>query len=197
MKKLWLISTLSLGLVFVAGCTIGQKGSSDVMSVYNESNEMTCTLSYSSDIEEWKSTIYIKDNMFRQDMQWNYNWEDYAMYSIAKDGKLYTWWDIYGDIGIVEDYELDIDDLLWAFEDIDDNTTISCVKGVRKSSVFDLPKDVSFDSADDLFELWDEDLLGLTEELGDEDIANEEVVNEEVADEAEVNEEAVAEEVAE
>lgn len=198
MKKLWLISVLALGLVFVAGCTTTQKGSSDVMAVYNEAKEMTCTLTYTSDVEEWTSIIYVKDGMIKQDTKATLDGEEYAIYTLARDDKMYMWGDIYGeDAGFVVDYDLDVEEELWAFDEMEDGTTISCVKWVKKDSVFDLPSNISFGSTDNLLDLGEEDLLDLSEEVAEETIEEAEEVVEEAAEEATEEVEEVAEEVVE
>ena len=83
MKKLWLISALSLGLVFVAGCTLGtqqSEWSSDVMWVYKQAEEMTCIMTYSAEMEEWTSTIYVKNGMIKQDTTATVDGETYSTY---------------------------------------------------------------------------------------------------------------------
>ena len=162
MKKLWLFSVLSLGLVFVAGCTLGtqqSEWSSDVMWVYKEAWEMTCVMTYNSELEQWTSTIYVKDGMIKQDTTATVDGEEYSISTLARDGKMYMWWDMYGEMaGFSMTYDIDVEEELGSFEDMDENTTISCTKWVKKNSVFDLPKDIEFSSMDDLWDLYDLDL---------------------------------------
>lgn len=202
MKKLGLISALSLGLLVLAGCTLGnkpQEWSSDVMAVYNESKEMTCTLTYTSESEEWTSIIYVKDWMMKQDTTATVDWEEYTIYTLARDGKMYMWWDMYGETAWFSmTYDIDIKEELGSFEDMEEGTTVSCVKWVKKNSVFDLPKDIEFQSMDDLYsdiELnveWDEmDNNELVEEAIEEVVEQEPVeeIVEEVSEEEPVADE--------
>lgn len=207
MKKLWLFSVLSVGFVFVAGCTLGTKQtewSSDVMWVYKQAWEMTCVMTYTSELENWTSTIYVKDGMIKQDTTATVDGETYSISTLARDGKMYMWWDMYWDMaGFSMTYDIDVEEELGSFEDMDDNTTISCTKWVKKNSVFDLPKDIEFSSMDDLGDLYDLDLDlewdDMIIEEGDEvPEVVEEVENvEEAIEEAEELSEEVAEEVEE
>ena len=210
MKKLWLISALSLGLVFVAGCTLGTQQtewSSDVMWVYKQAWEMTCIMTYNSELEEGTSTIYVKDDMIKQDTTATVDGETYTISTLARDGKMYMWWDMYGDMaGFSMTYDIDVEEELGSFEDMDENTTISCTKWVKKNSVFDLPKDIEFTSMDDLGDLYDLDLEwdDMIIEEGDEvaevvEEANEveEAIQEETVETTEEVVEEVAEEVVE
>ena len=50
-----------------------------------------------------------------------------------------------------------INDIDWApaqipltFDDVDENTTVKCSKGVKSDSVFELPTNIEFTSMDDL-----------------------------------------------
>lgn len=197
MKKLWLFSVLSVGLILLSGCTL--KGgtnestwSSDVMWVYKQAGEMTCLMTYTSDLEEWTSTIYVKDGMIKQETTATIDGETYTISTLARDGKMYMWWDMYGEEGWFSmTYDIDVEEELGSFEDMDENTTISCTKWVKKNSVFDLPKNIEFSSMDDLGDLmnldleWDDMLI----EEGDE-VA-------EVVEEANEVEEAIQEETVE
>lgn len=212
MKKLWLISALSLGLLFVSGCTLGtqqSEWSSDVMWVYKEAWEMTCVMTYNSELEQWTSTIYVKDGMIKQETTATVDGETYTVYTLGRDGKMYMWWDMYGEMaGFSMTYDIDVEEELGSFEDMDEDTTISCTKWVKKNSVFDLPKDIEFSSMDDLAGLYDdvnlewddtinEEFNGVVEEevVAEEPVAEEPVVEENVVEEEAVEE--VAEEVIE
>lgn len=211
MKKLWLFSVLSLGLIFVAGCTVGTQQnawSDDVMWVYEAWDwEMTCVLTYTSELEEGTSTIYVKGKMMKQETTATIEWEEYNISTLARDGKMYMWWDMYGEMaGFSMTYEINVAEELSSFQNLDDGTTINCTKGVKKSSVFDLPKDINFESMDSLNSLidldveWDDEinLLDETEEVVDEiaeEAENVEEVVEETAEEVEEVDEEVVEEV--
>lgn len=196
MKKLWLFSVLSVGLILLSGCSLKwtpsqTAWSDDVMWVYKEAWEMTCLMTYKSDLEEWTSTIYVKDGMIKQETSATIDGEDYSISTLARDGKMYMWWDMYGEeAGFSMTYNINIEEELGSFEDLDENTTISCTKWVKKNSVFDLPKNIEFSSMDDLGDLMDLDLEwdDMLIEEGDE-VA-------EVVEEANEVEEAIQEETA-
>lgn len=207
MKKLWLFSILSVGLILLSGCTLKwgttqSAWSSDVMWVYKQAEEMTCTMTYSAEMEEWTSTIYVKNGMIKQDTTATVDGETYSISTLARDGKMYMWWDMYGDAAWFSmTYDINVEEELSSFEEMDDNTTISCTKWVKKDSVFDLPKDIEFASMDDLGDLYDLDLEwdDMIIEEGDEvDEVLEEVENvEEAIEEAEEVSEEVVEDTTE
>ena len=157
MKKLWLISALSLGLVLLAGCNtpssqVTINSSADMIALYNESKAMTCTMSYSVDNESGTSTIYIKDSMIRQDTASNVDWEEITVYTLARDGKTYAWGNLYGEnVWMYITYDMDVEEELTAFDELDSATKITCAAWVKDDSVFELPTDIEFTSMDDLY----------------------------------------------
>lgn len=194
MKKLWLISVLSLGLVMLAGCSTNKPvtitNSDDMFAIYNESKAMTCTLT-TSDEEQWDAVfvIYFKDGALSQSSKiTTLDWEVYNDYAVAKDGVTYWWGDSYGENGFSLTEDVSVDDMIREFWDVEDWSTVTCVKWIKDNSVFDIPSNVEFISADDLF--WDIDYYDDVDYLDDEydEYYNiEEETNEEV--EEEVNEE--------
>jgi len=163
MKKLWLVSALSLGLVLLAGCNnttpaqnlVEVTSAEDMMSMYNESKSITCNMDYSNGEET--STIYIKDDMISQEIISNVEWEEGTLYRIARDGKMYIWGSVYGEnVWISTSYEVDMEEELWWFDEMDDSIKVSCAKWVKNNSVFDLPTDVEFTSMDDLYDYVDD-----------------------------------------
>ncbi len=199
MKKIGVISALALGIVLVSGCTnkATQNGSSDVMSVYKDWNgEMTCTLTYTSEDEAGTSVIYVKNGMMKQDTTAQFEWEEYTIYSLAKDGTMYMWWDMYGNgdtAWFSMTYDFNLETELSTLDDEEEWTTISCVKGVKKDSVFNLPN-IEFTSMDELSDL-DVDLWGGDENIPDE--ADTPVVEEENEEEVQEAVEETVEEIAE
>ena len=148
MKKLWLVSALSLGLLLLAGCnTVTTQGggvsidsSDDMISMYNASKAITCNLSYDSEEEQWTSVMYIKDWMISQVTNSTMDWEDVTLYTLARDGKMYVWGNVYGEgVWMSASYEMDIEE----------DTKVSCAKWVKDDSVFNLPTDVDFTSMDE------------------------------------------------
>lgn len=195
MKKLWLISALSLGLFLLAGCTPATQNaveitsSEDMISMYNDTNAITCYLNYSDGEEEWTSTMYIKDGMISQETKSTVDWQDATMYTVARDWKMYVWGNVYGEwVWMSVTYDMNINEELAGFDEVDENTTVKCAKWVKSDSVFDLPKDVEFTSMDDLLTIWDE-------YIEDEEIENIEEVEEQPVEEN--NEEVVEENVEE
>lgn len=198
MKKFGVFSILTLGLILVAGCTLtqNQEWSSDVMAVYNQSNAMTCNITYTAEWEEWTAVLYVKDGMIREDTTATVDWEEYSISTLAKDGKMYMWWDIYEDnAGFTFDYDLDMNEELSSFTELDEWTTISCVNGVKKSSVFNVPNNVEFSSMNDWLgdvdmewddTLWETEIELQVEENWDATIV--ETNNEQDAAEAEIQE---------
>ena len=196
MKKLWLVSALSLGLVLLAGCNtptsqVTINSSDDMISMYEDAYAITCNLAYSDWVEEWTSVMYIKDGMISQETKSTSDWEEVTMYTVAKDGKMYVWGNVYGEwVWMSVTYDMDINEELQWFDDVDENTTVKCSKGVKSDSVFELPTNIEFTSMDDLLNYWDDTYYEVEENV--EDIAEEinEVVTEEVAEEVaeEVNE---------
>ena len=168
MKKLWLISALSLGLVVLAWCTTSKPvtitSSDDMANLYNESKEMTCTLSFAD--EEWSATytMYFKDWMISQlSKEVTADWEEYNDYALARDGMMYGWWDSYWDGWMYLEYEMDIADEFWElYDSLGDTETLTCVKWVKDESVFEKPANIEFSSLNDLF--W-----GIEEEYYDEE----------------------------
>ena len=200
MRKLWLVSALSLGLVLVAGCTTAKPvtitSSDDMIAIYNKWKAMTCTLTSTTD--EWTatSTMYFKDWMISQVSSVTTDWETYNDYALARDGIMYGWWDSYGDGGMYLEYEMNIEDELGEFNELDDWSSLTCVNWVKDSSVFNKPADIEFTSLNDLFWGMEE----YYEEYGDEysEEENGEVVFEENSEEnIEENVEAAVEETVE
>ena len=194
MKKLWLVSALSLGLVLLAGCTPATQNaveitsSEDMITMYNDTNAITCYLNYSDGKEEWTSTMYIKDGMISQETKSTVDWQDATMYTVARDGKMYVWGNLYGEwVWMSVTYDIDVNEELAGFDEVDENTTVKCTKGVKSDSVFDLPNDIEFTSMDDLLTIWDE-------YIEDEEIENIEVNEEQPTEE---NVEEVVEETVE
>lgn len=189
MKKLWLVSALSLGLFLLAGCNtptnqVTINSSDDMISMYNDTNAITCYLDYSDGEEQWTSTMYIKDGMISQETKSTVDWQDATMYTVAKDGKMYVWGNVYWEgVWMSVTYDMDINEELQWFDDVDENTTVKCSKGVKSDSVFDLPTNIEFTSMDDLLNYGD-------------DTYYEDEVNE-VEGEVEENAEEVVEEVVE
>lgn len=197
MKKLWLVSALSLGLVLLAGCNtpsnqVTINSSNDMISMYEDTHAITCNLAYSDWVEEWTSVMYIKDGMISQETKSTSDWEEVTMYTVAKDGKMYVWGNVYGEwVWMSVTYDMDINEELQWFDDVDENTTVKCSKGVKSDSVFDLPNDIEFTSMDDLLNYGDDtyyedevnEVEGEVEENA-EDVV-EEVVEEVVEDAAE------------
>lgn len=186
MKKLWLISAMSLGLVLFAGCSqvstpVTINNSQDVIDLYNEANTITCVMNYDSNDEQWVSNIYIDKWMIRQDTT-STVWDDVlSMHTLARDGRMYVWWDLYwDDMWYSVSYDLDIIWELSAFDEMDEYTSMTCTKGVKDDSVFVLPNNLEFTSMDDFLNedeyYWDEEVLGLEWEV--EEVVEE--VNEEV-----------------
>ena len=195
MKKLWLVSALSLGLFLLAGCNtpsnqVTINSSDDMISMYNDTNAITCYLDYSDGEEQWTSTMYIKDGMISQETKSTVDWQDATMYTVARDGKMYVWGNLYGEwVWMSVTYDVDINEELAWFDEIDEeSTTVKCAKGVKSDSVFDLPNDIEFTSMDDLLTIWDEyiedeeieNIEGSEEQPVEEN--NEEVVDEENAE---------------
>lgn len=156
MKKLWLISALSLGLVVLSWCnnvnqhSVEVKSSDDMVSMYSESNALTCNLSYSEWEGEGTSVMYIKDGMISQVTKSNDNGEDMVMYTLAKDGKMYVWWNVYGEwVWMSASYDVNLEEEFKWFDEVAEDTKVSCAKWVKDNSVFDLPKDVEFTSMDE------------------------------------------------
>jgi len=195
MKKLWLTATLALGLVLLAWCTpTTQQWSSDVLAVYNESQAMTCNLTYTAEWEEWTAVLYVKDGMIREDTVATVDWEEYSISTLARDGKMYMWWDIYeNNAWFTFDYEVNMEDELWNFTDLDEWTTISCVNGVKKSSVFNVPNWISFSSVDDRLGAWEDIELEWDDTVQTAEIQLEVTDNELAEDTNEVSEETDAE----
>lgn len=214
MKKLWLVSALSLGLVLLAGCNttstqtpVEITSTEQLMSMYNETKAITCNITYSDEEEEWTSVMYIKDGMISQETKSTMEWEEATMYTMAKDGKMYVWWSVYGEgVWMSATYELDLEEELQWFDEVDDNTKVTCTKGVKNNSAFNLPSDIEFTSMDDLFgydlEDYEYDESDLNEEFNwveaneGNDEAEENIENE-VAEENGVVEENVEEVVTE
>jgi len=199
MKKLWLVSALSLGLVLLAGCNntaptqtlVEVSSAEDMMSMYNESKSITCNMDY-ADGEE-TSTIYIKDDMISQEIISNIEWEEGTLYRIARDGKMYIWGSVYGEnVWISTSYEVDMEEELWWFDEMDSDIKVTCAKWVKNNSVFDLPTDVEFTSMDDLYDYIDE--YDYTDEYDYENLDEE---SNEVAENNEVEENVVVEETVE
>lgn len=192
MKKLWLVSALSLGLVLLAGCNtpsnqVTINSSNDMISMYEDTHAITCNLAYSDWVEEWTSVMYIKDGMISQETKSTSDWEEVTMYTVAKDGKMYVWGNVYWEgVGMSVTYDMDINEELQWFDEVDENTTVKCSKGVKSDSVFELPTNIEFTSMDDLLNYWDDTYYEVEEDV--EDIAEE--INEEVTEEVaeEVNE---------
>ena len=158
MKKLWLVSALSLGLLLLAGCnTVTTQGggvsidsSDDMISMYNASKAITCNLSYDSEEEQWTSVMYIKDWMISQVTNSTMDWEDVTLYTLARDGKMYVWGNVYGEgVWMSASYEMDIEEELKWFDEVEEDTKVSCAKWVKDDSVFNLPTDVDFTSMDE------------------------------------------------
>lgn len=157
MKKLWLVSALSLGLILLAWCNptatqapVEIDSSDDMISMYNEWNAMTCNLTYNSADEQWTSIMYIKDGMISQETESTIDGENVTMYTLARDGKMYVWWNVYGEgVWMSATYEIDIEEELQWFDEVDENTKVSCAKGVEDDSVFNLPTNIEFTSMDE------------------------------------------------
>ena len=158
MKKLWLVSALSLGLLLLAGCNtvttqsggVSIDSSDDMISMYNASKAITCNLSYDSEEEQWTSVMYIKDWMISQVTNSTMDWEDVTLYTLARDGKMYVWGNVYGEgVGMSASYEMDIEEELKWFDEVEEDTKVSCAKWVKDDSVFNLPTDVEFTSMDE------------------------------------------------
>ena len=189
MKKLWLVSILSFGLILLAGCNTWKptegagdswikqessntsivnsessnfeifstynesdkiSNSNEMISIYNESNEMTCNLVYNAENEEWISVMYVKDWMISQKTESTFEWEKMIMYTLAKDNKIYVWWNVYGEwIWMSASYEINMEDELKWFDEVEDSTKVYCIKWVKDDSVFNLPTDIEFTSVDD------------------------------------------------
>jgi len=203
MKKLWLVSALSLGLVLLAGCNttttqtpVTITSSEDMISFYNEAKDVTCVLNYDSWEEQGVSTIYIKDWMIKQDTKSTVGEDSLSMYTLARDNQMYVWWDIYWEgVWFYASYDLNVEEELSAFDEMDEYTKISCTKGVKDDSVFTLPSDIEFTSMDEWLDTeYDEGLWEYENETYEEYV--EEENNEEVVEEN-VEEENVAEEVVE
>jgi len=176
MKKLWLVSALSLGLVLLAGCTpAAQKSvtitnSEEMISFYNDAKSVTCVLNYDDGEEKWVSTIYINNSMIKQDTVSLLGEDSLSVYTLARDGQMYIRWDIYWDgVWFNASYELDIEGELSAFDEMDGYTTsITCTKGVKDTSVFAIPTDVEFTSMDEWLDSeYDEWLVELDEEVNE------------------------------
>lgn len=190
MKKLWLISALSLGLVLLAWCTTSKPvkitSSEDMISLYNESKAMTCTLEASAEWETATSTMYFKDWMISQVSKVISEWIEYNDHALARDGKMYGWWDSYGDAWMYMEYDINIEDELEGFGELEEWTSLTCVKWVANNSVFDIPSDVEFTSLNDLFGNVDDYDVEYDEEYNEE--INEENVEEENVEENNVEE---------
>jgi len=157
MKKLWLVSALSLGLILLAWCTTNKpvtiKNSDDMLAFYNNNKEMTCTMNI-VDEEEWEAELYMyfKDWMLSQTSKiTTLDWEVYNDFAVAKNWTTYWWWDSYGENWLSYDEDIVVEDIIWDFWDIEEWTTVTCVKWVKDNSVFDVPSDKEFISANDLF----------------------------------------------
>lgn len=157
MKKLWLVSALSLGLVLLAGCTTNKpvtiSNGDEMLEFYNNTKEMTCTLNV-VDEEEWEALLYMyfKDWMLSQTSKiTTLDGEVYNDYAIARDGVTYWWGDQYGENWISYEEDIDVADIIWDFGEVEEWTTVTCVKWVKDDSVFNVPSDVEFISANDLF----------------------------------------------
>lgn len=207
MKKLWLVSALSLGLILLAGCTPATQNSveitssKDMISMYNESKALTCNLTYESENEQWTSVMYIKDGMISQETTTNLEWEEATMYTLAKDGRMYVWGNVYGEgVWMSASYELDLEEELWWYDEISEDTKVTCVKWVKNNSVFDLPTDVEFTSMDEwldydedaYYDYEDEEYSDLVDDEGNDE-GNEAVEEEVVGETDEENVEEVAE----
>ncbi len=154
MKKLWLVSVLSLGLILLAGCKpatpVDITNSNDLISVYNQSKAMTCNTSYETETEQGSSVMYIKNGMISQVSTSTIEWETANMYVLARDGKMYVWGSLYGEwAGVSMAYDMDIEQELSTFDDLDDAGNMSCVNGVQSNSVFDIPSNIEFTSMDE------------------------------------------------
>lgn len=204
MKKLWLVSALSLGLVLLAGCNtpatqtpVTITSSDEMISFYNDAKDVTCVLNYDSWEEQGVSTIYIKNGMIKQDTTSTVGEDNLSMFTLAKDNQMYVWGDIYWDgVWFYASYDLDIVEELSAFDEMDEYTTIACTKGVKDDSVFALPNNIDFTSMDEWLDSeYDEWLAEMDEEFYDEEYIEEEYVEDENAEE--IVEENVEEEVVE
>jgi len=185
MKKLWLISALSLGLLLLAGCnnssSVTINSSDDLISLYNSKNAITCNVDFSVEDAQATSTLYAKDWVIAVNIKsivdWNVGAESYLM----KDDKIYAWGDYYWDgIGLYNTYEFDfIEELKW-FVPTDENTVLKCSKWIKDNSVFNLPSNIQFASVDEYVdyeedeynneydeEYVNEDALVVSEEDGD------------------------------
>ena len=156
MKKLWLISVLSLGLVLLAGCgnnaSKGQvvSNGNDMLSIYQNDNAMTCTLEYVTEEEQWTSVMYIKDGMIYEIDESTIDGEEVNRHTLARDGKVYVRGNRYWDwVWMSITQEVNVEEELLAFEEIEENTEISCVPWVKNDSLFEIPNDIDFTSMDD------------------------------------------------
>ena len=156
MKKLSLISALSLGLVVLAWCTTSKPvaitSSDDRVNLYNESKAMTCTMKTVTDGNTIESTIYFKDWMIEESsVTTTSDWEISKDYALARDGMMYGWWDSYWDGWVFLEYDMDIEEELWDFVGVEEGETLTCTKWVKDASIFDKPADIEFVSINDLF----------------------------------------------
>jgi len=176
MKKLWLVSALSLGLVLLAGCNAGRPSqttenpdnkqmtqtsaasitnSDDIISLYNESNAITCIIRSTDNTES--ATMYIKDWMITQRIESLYDeWENIVMTELVRDGMSYIWWDLYEDwFWTSATFEAGLEEALQWFDRILSEAETTCTKWVEDDSVFNLPADIEFTSVDDLMNVDD------------------------------------------
>ena len=78
------------------------------------------------------------------------DWEDVTLYTLARDGKMYVWGNVYGEgVWMSASYEMDIEEELKWFDEVEEDTKVSCAKWVKDDSVFNLPTDVDFTSMDE------------------------------------------------
>ena len=158
MKRLWLLYVIALGTVFFAGCTTDTptkiSSANEMISFYEESNAMTCTLT-DFDEKEWEAvlTMYFKNGMFSQVLKiTDLGWKIHNDYRVAKNGMKYFRWDYYNGDGFSYDEDLDINSNIKEFFDwIGEWFVVLCKKWVSDLSVFDIPTTVNFSSIEDFF----------------------------------------------
>ena len=125
----------------------------DIVELYKNWWKLTCKMEAVEE-ELWKvfATLYVDGDKSFIETSFTLEWQDMNLYALTRDGKTYTWWDMYWDwFGLVVVAENTIEEQLADYDAEDEDIEMECESGVKWAN-FDVPSDIEFSDLSDLYQ---------------------------------------------
>ena len=124
-----------------------------ITTLYKDWWKLTCDME-TTDSTLWEifATLYVDGDKSFIKSEFTADGQDMSMYVLNRDGKTYTWWDMYWEwFGFVMDAEESVESQISSYDAESESIKMDCKSSVEWN-VFDIPSDIDFSDLNNLYQ---------------------------------------------